>query len=182
MPAACSTTDDMACATARANGSPSDSVSFPRWLTGGKTSGTAMARRYWLMKSEPDVFSIQDLAKAPKRTTFWEGVRNYQARNLLRDEIQEGDGVLFYHSSAKPPAVAGTAQVVRAATPTPASGIRPRTTTTPGSTRDQPRWFGVHIALDRIFSRPLPLDELREGQGAGQDDPAPRAAACRSSR
>jgi predicted RNA-binding protein with PUA-like domain len=120
-----------------------------------------MARRYWLMKSEPDVFSIHDLAKAPKRTTFWEGVRNYQARNLLRDQVQEGDGVLFYHSSAKPPAVAGTATVVKAATPDPSQWDPASDYHDAGSPRDQPRWFGVHIALDRIFERPLPLDELR---------------------
>jgi predicted RNA-binding protein with PUA-like domain len=124
-----------------------------------------MARRYWLMKSEPDVFSIHDLAKAPKRTTFWEGVRNYQARNLLRDQVQEGDGVLFYHSSAKPPAVAGTATVVKAATPDPSQWDPASDYHDAGSSRDQPRWFGVHIALDRIFDRPLPLDELR-GQKA----------------
>ena len=121
-----------------------------------------MARRYWLMKSEPDVFSIQDLAKAPKQTTFWEGVRNYQARNLLRDEIQLGDGVLYYHSSAKPPAVAGTAKVVRAATPDPSQWDLRSDYHDAGSTRESPRWYGVDIALDRIFKRPLPLDELRE--------------------
>jgi predicted RNA-binding protein with PUA-like domain len=120
-----------------------------------------MPRRYWLMKSEPDVFSIRDLARAPKQTTFWEGVRNYQARNLLRDEIQVGDGVLFYHSSAKPPAVAGTARVVKAASPDPSQWDAKSDYHDPGSPREAPRWFGVHIALDRIFPREIPLDELR---------------------
>src|SRR5260370_31044057 len=78
-----------------------------------------MARRYWLLKSEPESFSIADLQRAPGQTTFWDGVRNYQARNLLRDEIQVGDGVLFYHSSVDPPAVVGTAEVVRAGSPHP---------------------------------------------------------------
>ena len=121
-----------------------------------------MAQRYWLMKSEPDVFSIHDLAKASRQTTFWEGVRNYQARNLLRDEIQVGDGVLFYHSSAKPPAVAGTAKVVRAARPDPSQWDATSDYHDPDSPADNPRWFGVDIALDRIFDRPLPLDELKQ--------------------
>ena len=68
---------------------------------------------YWLMKSEPEVFSFDDLLKAPKRTTHWEGVRNYQARNFMRDKFKVGDRVLFYHSNAEPPGVAGVAEVVR---------------------------------------------------------------------
>lgn len=72
----------------------------------------AVARKFWLMKSEPDAFSIDDLRRASKHTTCWDGVRNFQARNLLRDEIRVGDGVLFYHSSADPPGIAGEAVVV----------------------------------------------------------------------
>ena len=75
--------------------------------------------RYWLMKSEPSVFSIDDLSRAKDGTTRWDGVRNYQARNFLRNDMAVGDGVLFYHSSAEPPAVAGTARVVRAGYPDP---------------------------------------------------------------
>jgi predicted RNA-binding protein with PUA-like domain len=71
------------------------------------------ARRYWLMKSEPDVFSFRDLLEAPGKTTFWEGVRNYQARNFMRDLFKKGDGVLFYHSNTDEPGVVGTAVVVR---------------------------------------------------------------------
>ena len=82
----------------------------PRRLVWSRPGSMPMAKRYWLMKSEPDVFSIDHLARAPGKTTFWDGVRNYQARNLLRDEIKLGDGVLFYHSSADPPAVAGHRQ------------------------------------------------------------------------
>ncbi|MBY0370370.1 EVE domain-containing protein [bacterium] len=69
--------------------------------------------RYWLMKSEPEVFSFEDLLKAPKQTTHWEGVRNYQARNLMRDEFKAGDGVLFYHSNADVTGIAGVAEVVK---------------------------------------------------------------------
>ena len=114
------------------------------------------------MKSEPSVFSIQDLAKAPKRTTFWDGVRNYQARNLLRDEIKVGDGVLFYHSSANPPAVAGTAKVVREPAPDPSQFDRKSDKFDPAASKDQPRWYGVAIQLDRIFAKPVPLDDLRD--------------------
>jgi predicted RNA-binding protein with PUA-like domain len=118
-------------------------------------------RRHWLMKSEPSVFSIQDLARAPEKTTFWDGVRNYQARNLLRDEMQVGDGVLFYHSSADPPAVAGIATVVRAGSPDPSQFDPASDKHDPAATPEAPRWYGVHIAFERAFARPLTLDELR---------------------
>jgi predicted RNA-binding protein with PUA-like domain len=108
------------------------------------------------------VFSIQHLARAPGKTTFWDGIRNYQARNLLRDEIQVGDGVLFYHSSADPPAVAGTATVVRPASPDPTQFDPHDDHHDPDATREAPRWFGVHIKLERIFARPIPLEELRQ--------------------
>jgi predicted RNA-binding protein with PUA-like domain len=119
-----------------------------------------MAKRYWLMKSEPEVFSIQHLARAKNKTTFWDGVRNYQARNLLR-EMQVGDGVLFYHSSADPPGVAGTATVARAAAPDPSQFDAGDDHYDAGSTREAPRWFGVEVKLERIFARLIPLDELR---------------------
>jgi predicted RNA-binding protein with PUA-like domain len=119
-------------------------------------------KRYWLVKSEPASFSIQHLARAPRQTTFWDGVRNYQARNLLRDEMQVGDGVLFYHSSADPPAVAGTATVVGAGSPDPSQFDTASDRHDPGSTPEAPRWFGVHIKLDRVFDHPLPLDDLRK--------------------
>src|SRR5437868_2215925 len=123
---------------------------------------TAAGKRYWLVKSEPSVFSIDHLARAPGQTTFWDGVRNYQARNLLRDQMQVGDGVLFYHSSANPPAVAGTATVARAASPDPTQFDAASDHHDPASTAEAPRWYGVHIKLDRIFARALPLDELRQ--------------------
>jgi predicted RNA-binding protein with PUA-like domain len=127
-----------------------------------------MAKRYWLMKSEPGVFSIEDLAKAPRQTTFWDGVRNYQARNLLRDEVQVGDGVLFYHSSADPPAVAGTATVARAGYPDPTQFDAASDHHDADSPRDNPRWFAVDIIWESTFPRPVPLDELRETAGLEQ--------------
>jgi predicted RNA-binding protein with PUA-like domain len=117
--------------------------------------------RHWLMKSEPTTFSIQHLAKAPKQTTTWDGVRNFQARNLLR-EMQVGDGVLFYHSSADPTGVAGTCTVVRAAYPDETQ-FDPRSDHhDPAATKDAPRWFVVDVKLERIFPRFVPLDELRQ--------------------
>jgi predicted RNA-binding protein with PUA-like domain len=119
-----------------------------------------MPHRYWLVKSEPDVFSIQHLARAPRRTAFWDGVRNYQARNFLR-EMQVGDGVLFYHSNADPPGVAGTARVAKTAAPDPTQFDPASEYHDPKSTPDAPRWYGVEIELDRVFDRLLPLEELR---------------------
>jgi predicted RNA-binding protein with PUA-like domain len=120
-----------------------------------------MAKRTWLLKSEPEAFSIQDLAKAPRQTAFWDGVRNYQARNFLRDEIKIGDGVLFYHSNAKPPGVAGSAVVVREGRPDPTQFDAHDGHYDPDSPEADPRWFGVDIKLDRVFKRFIPLDELR---------------------
>lgn len=124
-----------------------------------------MPRRYWLLKSEPEVFSIQHLARAPKKTTFWDGVRNYQARNLLRDEVQVGDGVLFYHSNADPPGVAGTATIARAGYPDPSQFDARSDYHDPAATRDAPRWYAVDLQLDEIFRRFVPLDQLREVPG-----------------
>jgi predicted RNA-binding protein with PUA-like domain len=116
--------------------------------------------RYWLMKSEPSVFSIDDLARAPKQTTSWDGVRNYQARNLLR-EAAVGDGVIFYHSSADPPAAVGTATIARAAYPD-ATQFDPKDDHyDPDSKKDDPRWFVVDVKFDEKFPRAVTLAELR---------------------
>jgi predicted RNA-binding protein with PUA-like domain len=122
--------------------------------------------RHWLVKSEPSVFSIDDLGRAPGKTTFWDGVRNFQARNLLR-EMAVGDGVLFYHSSADPPAVAGTATVAAAARPDPSQFDPKSDHHDPASSKDEPRWYGVDIKLDRKFTRPVPLPELRANPSLG---------------
>jgi predicted RNA-binding protein with PUA-like domain len=115
---------------------------------------------YWLMKSEPSVFSIDDLARAPKQTTSWDGVRNYQARNLLR-EAADGDGVIFYHSSADPPAAVGTATIARAAYPD-ATQFDPKADHyDPDSKKDEPRWFVVDVKFAEKFPRAVTLAELR---------------------
>ena len=115
---------------------------------------------YWLMKSEPDEFSIDDLARAPGKTTPWFGVRNYQARNYMRDAMRVGDGVLFYHSSCAVPGIAGLAKV--ASTPYPdATQFDPKSPYyDPKSTRENPRWLLVDVTLVRK-TRLVPLDELR---------------------
>jgi len=120
-----------------------------------------MARRYWLLKTEPGTFSFEDLARSPDRTTCWEGVRNYQARNLLRDEVRHGDGVLFYHSNAKPPAVVGTAKVARAAYPDPFQFDRRSPYHDPGSDPDDPRWLAIDVRYDRPLPEPVTLPALR---------------------
>jgi predicted RNA-binding protein with PUA-like domain len=127
-----------------------------------------MARRYWLLKSDPDAFGLRHLKRCRDRTTCWDGVRNYQARNLLRDELKKGDGVLFYHSQSSPPAVVATAVVVRSGYPDPTQ-FRPRSEYfDPKSTRESPRWYAVDIRLERELARPVTLPEMRETPGLGQ--------------
>jgi predicted RNA-binding protein with PUA-like domain len=120
---------------------------------------------YWLVKSEPSVFSFGDLAKAPKKTTSWEGVRNYQARNMLRDQMKKGDGVLFYHSSTDPQAIMGTASVVREGYPDPTQFDSKSQYFDPDSKRDDPRWFLIDIKLEHEFENPITLQELRAMRG-----------------
>jgi predicted RNA-binding protein with PUA-like domain len=121
--------------------------------------------KYWLMKSEPASFSIDDLARAPRKTTAWDGVRNYQARNMLRDEMQKGDQVLFYHSSCEIPGVAGIAEVVRTAYPDPTAFDAKHHHYDPDSDPDDPRWFMVDVRLVRKLKRVITLDELRSARG-----------------
>ena len=120
-----------------------------------------MAKRYWLMKSEPGSFSWTDLEREPRQTTCWDGVRNYQARNFLRDDIQVGDGVLFYHSSADPTAVVGTAEVVRAGYPDPSQFDRRSNYHDPKSSKDAPRWYAVDIRAEKALARPVTLEAMR---------------------
>ena len=115
---------------------------------------------YWLMKSETDEASIDDLARAPKRTLPWTGVRNYQARNFMRDQMRPGDGVLFYHSSCAQPGVAGLARVVGAPYPDPTQFDRGSKYFDPKATPEAPRWMLVDVQLMKK-TRLLPLAELR---------------------
>ena len=117
--------------------------------------------RYWLMKSEPSECSIDDLAAAPKRTVPWIGVRNYQARNYMRDEMRPGDGVLFYHSSCPEPGIAGLAEVVGAPYPDPTQFDPKSHYFDPKSRPEAPRWSLVDVKLVKK-TRLLPLAEMRE--------------------
>ena len=116
---------------------------------------------YWLMKSEPSTFSIDDLICSPRRTTCWDGVRNYQARNFMRS-MALGDQVLFYHSNADPPAVVGIAEVVKTAYPDSTQFDKKDKHYDPESKPSDPRWDMVDIKYVRKFTRPLTLDELRK--------------------
>ncbi len=117
--------------------------------------------QYWLMKSEPSTFSIDDLMRSPDRTTSWDGVRNYQARNFMRT-MSVGDHILFYHSSTDPPAVVGIARVVKTAYPDQTQFDKSDKHYDPESKPTQPRWDMVDIKYVRKLPRPVTLDELRK--------------------
>lgn len=116
---------------------------------------------FWLVKTEPEVFSIQDLARQPNRTTYWDGVRNYQARNYLREGMRKGDRVLVYHSNAEPAGVVGVARVASESYPDFTAWDRSNPHFDPDSSPDNPRWFMVDLRLERIFPHILSLDALR---------------------
>jgi predicted RNA-binding protein with PUA-like domain len=116
---------------------------------------------YWLLKTEADTFSIDDLAKAKRQTTFWDGVRNYQARNMLRDEFKLGDAVLLYHSNDEPPGIVGTAEVVKEANPD-LTALDPQSDYFDATaSAENPRWYGVEVKLKQKFAAKIPLDQLR---------------------
>ncbi|MBY0316715.1 MAG: EVE domain-containing protein [Bdellovibrionales bacterium] len=119
--------------------------------------------RYWLMKSEPDVFSIDDLKE--KKTTLWDGVRNYQARNFMMNDMQVGDTVLFYHSNATPPGIAGYAKVSKKAAPDPSQFDKKSEYFDSSATPEKPRWFGVEVAFVKKFKELISLERLRETKG-----------------
>lgn len=117
--------------------------------------------QYWLMKSEPSCFSIDDLRNAPNQTSPWDGVRNYQARNFMKNDMVIGDQILFYHSNCKPPGIIGVAEVISQAYPDYTAFDPESEHPDPKSTPDNPRWFMVDIQFREKFSRLISLDELR---------------------
>jgi predicted RNA-binding protein with PUA-like domain len=127
----------------------------------------ALGKRYWLMKSEPDVFSIQMLEKVPGQTTTWEGVRNYQARNFMR-AMQVGDGVVFYHSNAEPPGAAGLAEIVKAAYPDPAALDPKSDYYDPKCTAENNLWSTVELKWVATFPAVVSLDALRADPALAQ--------------
>ncbi|NII09771.1 EVE domain-containing protein [Oleiagrimonas sp. C23AA] len=114
---------------------------------------------YWLMKSEPDTFSIDDLKNVKQEP--WDGVRNYQARNFMRDGMAVGDGVFFYHSNCKVPGIVGIARVASEAYPDPSQFDPDSHYFDPKSSRDKPRWMLVDVKFERKFERTIALDELK---------------------
>lgn len=128
------------------------------WVFAPRKSGE---KRYWLVKSEPDVFSFDDLMSRPDRTTHWDGVRNFTARNFLRHGMKLGDPVLFYHSNAMPSVIVGVCEVVREGYPDHSALDRNDPHFDPGSDPDDPTWFMVDVRAVRALPRPLPLPELR---------------------
>lgn len=125
----------------------------------------AADRRYWLFKTEPTTFSFDDLWKASARTAFWDGVRNYQARNILRDQIKEGDLVFVYHSSSDPTGIAGIAEVVRSGYPDHTALDPNDPHYDPKSKADSPTWYMVDIRAVKALPRLITLDELRKVKG-----------------
>ncbi|MHB1299040.1 MAG: EVE domain-containing protein [Gemmatimonadaceae bacterium] len=117
--------------------------------------------RYWLVKSEPDVFSFDDLEKAPKKTTHWDGVRNYQARNTMRDDMKKGDLVFFYHSSADPTGIAGICEVVKEGYPDHTAFDPKDSHYDEKSKKDAPTWYMVDLKAVRRFPRLVTLAELK---------------------
>jgi predicted RNA-binding protein with PUA-like domain len=120
-------------------------------------------KRCWLMKSEPDSYSIEDLER--NRSTTWEGVRNYQARNFMRDDMEVGDRVLFYHSNAKPPGVAGLARVARAGYPDPTARDPASDYYDARADDDDPRWYMVDLEFVEKFATPISLSTLGDTPG-----------------
>ncbi|GAB4144279.1 MAG: EVE domain-containing protein [Ignavibacteriales bacterium] len=120
--------------------------------------------KYWLMKSEPEVFSIDDLAKSKNQTTFWDGVRNYQARNFIRDEMKIGDKVIFYHSNSEPPSAVGICEVVKEAYSDFTAFDPENSHYDPKSKKETPTWFMVDVKLVKKFSNFVSIDEMRENK------------------
>ena len=115
--------------------------------------------KHWLMKSEPDMFSIDDLEQ--RKTSLWDGVRNYQARNYMMKDMQVGDEILFYHSSTEPPGVVGRARVVGPAEPDPTQFDKKSDYFDAKAKPDQPRWFAIRAGFVEKFPRLIPLEEIR---------------------
>ena len=126
---------------------------------------TTADRKYWLFKSEPDCFSMDHLAACPKKTDSWDGVRNYQARNFMRDDIKKGDGVLFYYSSTSPVGVAGICEVVRSGYPDHTARDPKEMHYDPKATENNPIWFMVDVKFVRKFPHFVTLTELKQTPG-----------------
>ena len=121
--------------------------------------------KHWLLKTDPDTFAWKDLEKAAGKKTVWDGVRNYQARNLMRDGMSVGDLALFYHSQAEPPAVMGIVRIMKTGIADPTQFDRKSKYYDADTTPDNPRWITVEIGLERALSKPVPLPAMRDMRG-----------------
>jgi predicted RNA-binding protein with PUA-like domain len=137
--------------------------------------------KYWLMKTEPNVFSWDDLQKMPGQTTPWEGVRNYQARNFMRDEMKVGDRILFYHSNVKPQSIMGIATIAREAYPDSFAFDASSAYYDPKSSPETPRWMMVDVQFESAFVPPITLDELKKLQFSALKDMMLLQKGCRLS-
>jgi len=120
-----------------------------------------MSKNYWLFKAEPHIYGIDHLNAAPKKIGRWDGIRNYQARNFLRDQVSLGDEVFIYHSSCKNIGIVGTAKIVKTAYPDPTQFNPESNYYDPKSTSENPRWVSVDIQLTKIFPRIISLAEIK---------------------
>ncbi len=123
-----------------------------------------MKKKYWLMKSEPNVFSIDQLKKSPKQINCWDGVRNFQARNFMRDDMKKGDDILFYHSNCNPPGISGRATIVKEGYPDYTSWDENSKYYDKRSSEKNPIWYMVDIKFCEKFSNFIPLEILRKHQ------------------
>eukprot|EP00119_Amphimedon_queenslandica_P003598 XP_003390202.1 PREDICTED: thymocyte nuclear protein 1-like [Amphimedon queenslandica] len=119
-------------------------------------------RRYWLMKTEPSEFGIDDLIARPQKTEPWDGVRNYQARNMMRNEMKKGDRVFFYHSNCETPGIVGIVRVVKEGYPDPTAFDPADKHYDPKSDPENPRWYLVDVKYERKLKRTITLAELKE--------------------
>ena len=126
-----------------------------------------MRRGYWLFKSDPETFSWDHLERSPDKATCWDGIRNYQARNTLRDEVRVGDGVLFYHSQTEK-AVVGLATVAKGAHPDPTQFDKKHGGYDPAARREDPTWVAVDLKIESRFKTPVPLDAIRLHPGLAE--------------
>lgn len=124
-----------------------------------------MPKKYWLFKTEAGCFSIDDLAARPNQTEPWDGVRNYQARNMLRDDIKKGDEVFFYHSSSKPTGIAGICTVVKSGYPDHTALEPNEQHFDPKATKDNPIWYMVDVKLKKKFKEIITIQELKQIPG-----------------
>ncbi len=121
--------------------------------------------KHWLLKTDPDTFAWTDLEQSPGKKTIWDGVRNYQARNLLRDGMSVGDLALFYHSQAEPPAVVGIVRITKTGIADPTQFDRKSKYYDADSSPETPRWITVEIGLERALPQPVSLPEMRDARG-----------------